>query len=122
MGYYTGYSLKMYGPESACLAAQEDAAHSDNDCLEELFRTEFLDSKWYNFEAEFHEFARQHPDVLFIVDGDGEDSWDIWQERFKGDLCEYHEVIMPPFDTEELLTESEKLSRIMKDNSLTDKK
>ena len=108
MGYYTYYYLEMYGDQDKIDDAFDDAMDSEDERIRELVGDNHTDIKWYDFEKDFKKFAKRHPDVLFVVQGDGEESYDLWEERFKGDISEYHEVIMPPFTTPELLTDSEK--------------
>lgn len=105
MGYYTYFAITMIGSEEAEMQAENDAQKSDNWCLKELVVTGGVEAKWYSFFEDFSTFAKQHPDILFIVDGHGEDSDDIWQHRFRGDIDERHDIEMPPFQT--LLTEKE---------------
>lgn len=116
MGYYTYFSLRMIGDEKAIQevikAASElkdiDESDTFKDGVKELVTTGCIDAKWYRFEEDFIPFAKQYPNVLFIVDGSGEEEMDVWQLRIKGDKTEYHEVIMPRFTTPELLTKDEK--------------
>jgi len=105
MGYYTYFTLTMIGSEEDKTQAEIDAEKSDNWCIKDLVVEGCVDAKWYSFFEDFSAFAKQHPNILFIVDGSGEDSDDVWQHRFRGDIDERHEMEMPPFQT--LLTEKE---------------
>ena len=116
MGYYTYFSLSMIGDEEnidkvtqAALSLNlDDDSLCYNEGIKELVTTGGIDAKWYSFEDDFIPFARKFPEVLFIVDGSGEETDDIWQWRIKGELDEYHRMKMPPFINSELLTDSEK--------------
>jgi len=39
--------------------------------------------KWYDHETDMIKYSLSKPDVLFVLDGDGEDSGDIWRKYFK---------------------------------------
>lgn len=116
MGYYTYFSLSLIGDkedidevtQAALSLDSDDDSLCYNEGIKELVTTGGIDAKWYSFENDFIPFARKFPKVLFIVDGSGEETDDIWQWRIKGELDEYHQVEMPPFNTSELLTETEK--------------
>lgn len=116
MGYYTYFSLSMQGKEedinkviSAAEALEDKDDNKDwKEGIRELVTFGGIDAKWYNFEEDFIPFAKQFPDVLFIVDGSGEEEMDIWQLRIKGDETEQHQVVMPPFTNPNLFTEHEK--------------
>lgn len=115
MGYYTYFSLDIKGDPEEVEKVQNfhvpdnDTEFSDpfyiNGILDE---TEDHDYKWYDWEKDMKKLARKFPNVLFILDGDGEESNDNWQFRIKGNICEHHYVELPPFTTPELLTEREK--------------
>lgn len=115
MGYYTYFSLDIKGDPKEVEKVQNfhvpdnDTEFSDpfyiNGILNE---TEDHDYKWYDWEKDMKKLARKFPNVLFILDGDGEEPDDSWQFRIKGNICEHHYVELPPFTTPELLTEKEK--------------
>lgn len=86
----------------------DDNSYDGNWCTSELVQKGYLEAKWYDFEDTFPAFAAKFPDVLFIVNGDGDDSDDLWEARFKGNEIERHYMSMPPFTNPVLLTESEK--------------
>lgn len=81
MGYYTNFDLHVKKP-----ANELDDARLTAD-LGELFDSVYDDggliranthAKWYDFEADMREFSENYPDLLFVVDGQGEDSTDLW--------------------------------------------
>lgn len=112
MGYYTYFSLSYHGsPED------EDALQNFEPGDEFAFPKgikELIDDlqdsnwKWYGWEKDMKLLASKFPNILFILEGDGENSDDIWEFRIKGDISEFHCMEMPPFTTHELLTEKEK--------------
>lgn len=38
--------------------------------------------KWYSYEQEMREFSKSYPNWLFQLDGEGEESGDIWRKYF----------------------------------------
>ena len=53
--------------------------------------------KWYSIHDDMLKLSRQYPQHLFIVDGDGEESGDIWRCFFKNGKKDEHtpEIILP---------------------------
>lgn len=104
MGYYTEYSLAVSGKdeldiiddlrkryESAAFAFDEDGAPQDS-------------CKWYDHETDMKYFSSLHPDLLFTLTGDGEESGDIWVKYFKNgkmQLCKA-KIVLDPFDESQL--------------------
>lgn len=39
--------------------------------------------KWYDHDDDMLEYSKLYPDVTFILDGDGEESGDIWRTWYK---------------------------------------
>ncbi len=115
MGYYTYFSLDIKGePEEVKKAQNFRVPDDDTEFSDPYYINGILDEcashyyKWYDWEKDMKKLARKFPNVLFILDGDGEEADDNWQFRIKGDICEHHYVELHPFTTPELLTENEK--------------
>lgn len=110
MSYYTNYSLTAEGTSKAIKAFQEDLVESSKykgDILD-LISCGCIEGKYYDLTNEVETVASRHPNVLVILQGDGEEPEDIWELRCKGKEKEYHQVTMPPFENPELLTKDEK--------------
>ena len=107
MGYITYFNLEMIGSDEDIAKACDDAKTYNNELIAELLDGEYLEAKWYDFQTDFSDFAKRHPSILFIVTGDGEESDDLWEARFKGDISERQDFMIPPFKTLDLLTEDE---------------
>lgn len=107
MGYWTCFDLKIEGEP-----ADVDTAEKDLIALDEYFTELVTDGtsvlKWYDWDTTMAEFARNHPNVLIILDGNGEAADDSWQWRAKGDESEYRELVLPPLQNRNLLSKSEK--------------
>lgn len=59
-------------------------------------------SKWYDCEKDMKELSsrEEYKDILFILEGEGEDSDDVWTAYFKNGQMRkiYIEMKMPEFD------------------------
>jgi hypothetical protein len=75
MGYYTKYNLKTKPYKEGLiqeLLDEENAYGIDED-------GNSTDSvKWYGHETDLREFSKEHPDILFILEGEGEENDDLW--------------------------------------------
>ena len=102
MGYYTYFTLThLSGPK-------EDYDKLLKDIEEEagLDLTYGEEAKWYDCTEDCAKISKRYPNVLFQLDGRGEEAGDVWSERFLNGEWERVEVEMPPF--QKLLTEQEK--------------
>lgn len=80
MGYYTSYTLKCDNYEIISqLREENDHAKYALDNNGEPRD----DCKWYEHEKDLRIFSKKHPDVLFILEGEGEETGDIWKEYYK---------------------------------------
>lgn len=115
MGYITCFDLTLIGENEKVENFKKDLlekSKSDNgeinECVKELLECGYLSAKMYYLEEWIDAVAPRHPDVLVILNGDGEESDDLWEARWKGDKHERKEAVIPPFMIPELLTEKEK--------------
>lgn len=77
MGYYTTFSLKVIG-------------HTEIDHEEEI-SNEFHDGypvfdesvKWYDYQQDMKEYSLKYPELLFKLEGVGEQNEDMWICYFK---------------------------------------
>jgi len=118
MGYYTYYTLTMQGNDADVNAAEADLLDASR-CedgepeygMEELIKYGGVEAKLYDIEEYFNKVAPKHPNVLMILNGDGEESDDMWESRWKGNDFECHNAIIPPFTNPNLLTDYEKQNK-----------
>lgn len=113
MGYYTAYSLIEEGPPFSIQEFEEDLKEEsvfggevDLD-VTELVNTGSTYAKLYDLDKWISKVAKKHPDVLVILQGDGESSGDIWEKRWKGEDFEQQTYSLPPFTNKNLFTKSE---------------
>ena len=115
MGYYTAYGLTMFGDEGQknrvekeLLQASKDGAGRIDESMRELLHTGGTYAKLYDIETWINKVAPKFPDVLIILSGDGEDSDDHWEMRWKGKESEMQKAVIPPFTNENLHYPGEK--------------
>ena len=115
MGYYTAYGLSTYGPEESVKAFEKDLIDSTKDekgvadyDTVELVRDGGVYAKLYDIDTLITCVAARHPDVLVILSGDGEDSDDLWEQRWRGKQTDIHKASILPFTDPNLQTEYEK--------------
>ncbi len=81
MGYYTRHELEILEGENHEINYAAEIAivsgYGDNfdDCI-----------KWYDREKDMRAYSKKHPDTLFKVSGEGEESGDIWAEYYQNGL------------------------------------
>lgn len=90
MGYYTNYSLKQEGcPKQDLLILESEVdkmrVFSDGDA-EYGWATY---AKWYDFDNDMVKLSAKFPDVVFTLDGVGEDSDDEWRHYYKHGMVQY---------------------------------
>lgn len=114
MGYYTFYSIDFEGDENKVDAIKKDLIEQskdedgDADCwLEELLDCGEVDAKLYDLEDWIDAVAPRHPDVLVVLQGDGEEKGDSWERRWKGTEFEAQYSAIPPFKNPKLFTNKE---------------
>lgn len=76
MGYYTTHTLKVKDPAMFGTIEQELEEVSD---LEGLFEDSW---KWYDQDAHCIAVSKANPDVLFAIQGEGEEQGDIWMRTY----------------------------------------
>lgn len=90
MGYYTDYRLRVEGSGPAydklmkekdkIIFSKGDYDWNLGEWLEENYTAK---SKWYDYETDMQLFSREWPNVLFILEGDGEEAGDMWKAWFR---------------------------------------
>ena len=118
MGYYTQYNLSIVCDLNAEMGVDKPYSiqqmldwcktnYDDNGCLravlsamEEGYACD--DMKWYEHDKDMKALSSAFPNVLFCLDGKGEDDDDLWRSYFlngKRQLCRAKITIeYPEFD------------------------
>lgn len=103
MGYYTDYLLKTeWMPEKVdlqsfdtmiyemlvtALLENKDAVYAFGEKMA-YADGEGQNTRWYDHEKDFIALSKQFPDVLFTLDGEGEEAGDIWRKFFyRGEMA-----------------------------------
>ena len=118
MGYYTAYGISVDADHG--FEHQEDEFHNElksvaekwnyGDEIDELFEYGVY-AKLYDLSDWISELAPKYPHLLIQLSGDGEESDDMWEERWKGVDHEIQKAVIPPFTNSNLLTEAERINR-----------
>ena len=104
MGYYTSFFLNLHGDQEEIKKFESDLyeeSKRDTD-IKELIETGTVYAKLYELEGYIDKVAPKHPGVLVILGGDGEESDDLWEARWKGNEFEKQCATIPPFENKNL--------------------
>lgn len=78
MGYYTTHKLEIISGNDYVTDYEKEIAEVSG------YSRPFEDShKWYDHEEHMREYSKRHPNTIFKVIGEGEDSSDLWHEYYK---------------------------------------
>ena len=82
MGYYTRHDLEVVKGDNDLIEALREvsegaqwAINGSGDCEDSC--------KWYEHQADLKSFSLLHPEALFKLSGEGEESGDIWHEYYQ---------------------------------------
>ena len=98
MGYYTNYTLSVGANNRINESEVEEQ-------LKEISGVPIRigdngSCKWYSHEYHMKELSKIYPEITFLLEGEGEDSDDLWQKYFKDgkmQVCKA-EIVFPKFD------------------------
>lgn len=121
MGYYTNFQLGYDDPNNGsipCPTCGNEMDYNWEELITNFVTQEYTkegyttypynpfedECKWYEYEEHMRAFSATHSEVLFIVEGRGEDPDDHWRAYFKNGKMqkEVLEPIFPDFDPEKL--------------------
>lgn len=115
MGYYTTYKMEvkyrdpLTGEISRCnknvekKIRKEEIPNYDNP-YDEIFENNMSAVKWYDHETDVRNLSAKYPDVLFVLEGEGEGSGDVWKKYFLNGKIQRApgEITFPDFDFNKL--------------------
>lgn len=83
MGYNTSYELSILGDHYELL---ESIIENDREMFYGINSdgSTYDSVKWYDHEIDMKYISSLHPSHIFMLEGSGEDSGDIWVKYFKG--------------------------------------
>lgn len=66
----------------------------------------YFNSKWYSYDSDVKLLSEKFPNIVFTVEGQGEDSDDLWKHYFFNGKSQFAkaQIVYPEFD-EKLLEE-----------------
>jgi len=100
MGYHTRYELEIVEGDNNLIDQFRDVSEDAQYAIDSNGDSE-ESCKWYNHQDELKKFSLLHPDALFKLGGEGEESGDIWHEYYqngKMQLCKA-QIVFADFDT-----------------------
>jgi hypothetical protein len=110
MGYYTRFSLAVYDKnqevDDSIFPEFNNKNLYDNDLSIQNLIDDVADSmKWYDHEDDMLEISKLYPDLVFVLDGDGEEAGDVWREFYQdGKTYRWElEAKRPSFDKKKLI-------------------
>ena len=102
MGYYTTYTLRTTrgcdNQEEIEEKLQEISGYSIKFGWDDPY-------KWYTHEQDMKELSKIYPETTFLLEGQGEESEDIWRKYFKNgkmQVCKA-KIVFPAFDESKLV-------------------
>ena len=102
MGYYTTYTLRT---TRGC-DNQEEIEEKLQEISGNSIKFGWDDSyKWYTHEQDMKELSEIYTETTFILEGEGEESGDIWRKYFKNgkmQVCKA-EIVFPAFNESKLV-------------------
>ena len=101
MGYHTQHELEIIEGSNDLIEDLinecEEAGYAlapNGDCAQEC--------KWYEHRADMVAFSEKHPEALFMLSGDGEESGDSWHEYYRSgkvQVCKA-KLVYPEFNAD----------------------
>lgn len=109
MGYYTSFKMVVLENGQEVNEIQfPEFSNVDLDqgslSISSLIEHTSDSCKWYDHEEEMIEYSKKFPQLVFILDGDGEEAGDVWREFYKnGKTYRWElEVVRPNFNAKKL--------------------
>jgi hypothetical protein len=91
MGYYTQYDVNISGIDNANQAVKiaQEYELDDYDVSGDGTKVSAnFNTKWYGWKEESIALSRNYPRILIEINGEGEESGDIWKARIRNGVCE----------------------------------
>lgn len=102
MGYLTDFNLTIVG---GCVD-KDDLAKTLTDITNYSWSSdlELHGAKWYDFHRNMINISEKYPDIVFCLDGVGEESGDIWRAYYqdgKFQMCKAT-IVFDQFDKDKM--------------------
>jgi len=83
MGYYTKHNLEIKKGCTGLISELREWCEDARDSFDDDGKCE-EETKWYSHREDLISFSKNHPEAIFLLCGQGEESGDIWREYYKG--------------------------------------
>ena len=93
MGYYTRYELEVVEGSEELIGKFREECESAQYAFDDYGDGE-EETKWYDHDDDLSAFSKKHPDALFKLTGEGEESGDMWAEYHKNGKCQRCQAIV----------------------------
>lgn len=100
MGYYTDFELSF----DTNTVDEQEVYDYIREIADYDFEDGYLNGKWYSHVQDMVEVSKKWPDVLFTLEGNGEEHGDMWRKYFKNGKVQVCEAVItfPQFDESEM--------------------
>ena len=104
MGYYTYHKLTIEPKDEKLLAQIITAIESESYEVRQALAGDSESMKWYSHDEDMRELSKKWPNVIFHLEGEGEDNEDIWVATYQNGRCHHRhaKIVIDPFDPEKL--------------------
>lgn len=110
MSYYTNYTGEvMSGADekdiAKAIAALDFFNCADDPNIETIDEVINYDTiTWRSWKTDMIEISKRFPNALIRINGEGEDSYDIWRAYFQNGKCAVYQakIIFPEFNKDDL--------------------
>ena len=103
MGYSTKYTLSFFKGFEDEVEVNENLSSISGYDLDFFYGEP--DCKWYDHEKHMKLLSQIYPETTFLLEGEGEESGDIWRKYFKNgkmQVCKA-KIVFPAFDESKLV-------------------
>jgi hypothetical protein len=105
MGYYTDYNLSIHSGVvhfEGLVEILEEISGYEWDL--NVTNSAWMNGKWYDHDEHMVRLSKMFPDVTFQLDGEGEESGDIWRAWYKNgwSYCTKAKIVLDSFDETKL--------------------
>lgn len=108
MGYYTDYTLNVQPHEGDAKCIDAIAKLIENEVEKigifgdgSVSDGWYANAKWYDYHEDMTLLSKKFPNVIFYLEGDGEDSEDIWGRYYFNGMVMYGAVVIERYDFDE---------------------
>ena len=102
MGYYTKHRITLSAPLP--VDWNPDDGGDGSDPIRAGQTTGSMHGKWYDRTPDMVEMSNAHPEILFTIEGQGDETGDLWIEYWQNGRVQHERPSFAPFDPAKLKT------------------